>query len=307
MYTKNPVTVFILFSLLMLTACNLQVGQGPVTPPLNVDVVGTAVELTASAKLTEIAGSAVPIIATTTMPTFTSTPDSVSIPVSGPCGPTVTATVNANVRSGPGTAYDTVGSLMLGQTATIAGRNDANTWWYIDYPGISGGHAWIAGSVVTASCVPDAIQIVAAPPLPTEEVVVADPPGDDGETNTETTDFTLLAIMGPDLIPVGMAVDPNPATQGEEIHVRVGVKNQGSVASGSFTMQWWSSHSKVACEWTVPSLAPGESVNRSCSYTYAGWNPAYDIKLVLDSGNVVAETNEDNNVFARKLKVNDAP
>jgi subtilase family serine protease len=85
------------------------------------------------------------------------------------------------------------------------------------------------------------------------------------------------------------------------------VKNEGGAASGSFTMQWWSTHAKVACTWTVPSLAPGESVTRTCPYTYGGWNPAYDIKLVIDSGNAVAETNEDNNVFARKLKVNDAP
>ena len=184
-----------------------------------------------------------------------------------------------------------------GQTATIVGRNDAYTWWYIDYPA-AGGNAWIAGSVVTSSCVPSVVQVVAA----------ASSDDTDSEDN-EVAEVPLIleaVTLGADLRPVGMQVSPNPATQGEEVHVQVGVKNDGNVASGSFTMQWWATHALVGCTWTVSSLAPGESVNKSCSYTYNGW-ANYDIKLVIDSGNTVAESNEGNNSMARKLEVRDAP
>jgi hypothetical protein len=313
MRIKNLISILVLFSLL--TACQLTVAPPP-TQPSGVDAVGTAVELTTVAKFTEIASSAMPPITATftAIPTPTLTPDSAgSVPVSGPCDPTVTASVNANVRSGPSTAYDTVGSLMLGQTATIVGRNDAYTWWYIAYPGVSGGYAWIAGSVVTSACVPSVVQVVAAPPLPTQEVVVADSSSNDADnadnSESEPAEFLLLQAVafGADLVPAGMSVSPNPATQHEEVQVRVGVKNEGNAASGSFTIQWWASSAILGCEWTVSSLAPGESVNRSCAHTYGGWSVGYNTRLVIDSGNAVAEINEDNNVMARTLKVTKAP
>src|SRR5512145_373031 len=220
MRAKNLFSVLVLFSLLV--SCNMPAGMTPVAqPPANepaaVDpnAIATAVELTAIARVTEIAGSAVQA-----MPTATVTPTSTtaaSVPVSGPCNPTVTANVNANVRSGPGTDYDTVGSLMQGQAATIVGRNDAYTWWYIDYPGVSGGHAWVAGSVVTSSCVPDVVQVVAAPPLPT--VVVAEAASEDSsneDSDDENEDLVqlqpmpgiVLSVKKPDLIISEFSISP---------------------------------------------------------------------------------------------------
>jgi uncharacterized protein YraI len=110
------------------------------------------------------------------------------------CSPTVTANVNANVRSGPTTDYSPVGSLPTGGTAAIAGRNDAGTWWFISFPGGPGGYGWIAGSVVTASCLPQVVQVVAAPPLP-----AAPPPQDEPEAAEPTADPGTWS--GPLLIP----------------------------------------------------------------------------------------------------------
>jgi uncharacterized protein YraI len=306
MCIKNLLSILVLLSLL--TACQLTVAPPP-TQPSNVDAVGTAVVLTTVAKLTEIAGSAMPVTATfTAIPTPTSTPDSaVSVPVSGPCSPTITATVNANVRSGPGTAYGTVGSLMLGQTATIVGRNDAYTWWYIAYPGVSGGYAWIAGSVVTSACVPSVVQVVAAPPLPTEEPVVAASSSDDSDDEDDDDGGDSGTSGTPDLVANGMQVAPNPATQGERVYIQVRVTNRGDAAAGSFTVQWWATHALAPCSWPVDSLAPGASKALSCQYTYGGWNPSYDLKLVVDSGNTVAESNEGNNSQSDTLNVQDAP
>ena len=310
MSTKVLLSIFVLVSLL--ASCNLPVGQSSTGQPsgnedvsLDASAIGTAVALTSIAQLTESANSGA-----TAMPTLTPMPTStldVSVPVSGPCTPMVTATVNANVRLGPGTAYDIVGALTLGQSAAIVGRNDAYTWWYIDYPGAAGNHAWIAGSVVTGSCVPAEVQVVAAPPLPTAVTADNDSSSNaDGEGDGSGSEGGSSSDM-PDLAPVGMSISPNPATQGQVVHVHVGVKNLGNAPSGAFSIYWYAAHGNLACHWTVASLAPGESVNKSCTYTYAGWNNSYDLLLVIDAGNSVTESNEGNNRMARTLKVQPAP
>ncbi len=322
MRTKVLLSVLVLFSLL--ASCNMPTaGQPPVTqPPQNQPVsvdpnaLATAVELTAIARVTEIAGSAVPATATfTTIPpadTATSTPTTAV--VSGPCSPTITATVNANVRSGPDTAYDVIGSLMLGQTATIVGRNDAYTWWYIDYPGVAGNHAWIAGSVVTSACVPSVVQVVAAPPLPTPTEVLADNnDSSSGDSNGGQNGNNLLPLqplvplkplllLKPDLVVTGMQVAPKPAKMGQPVSVQVTVANQGTAAASNFSVQWWSSWALVSCNWSISSLAAGESKTRTCTYTYPGCSN-YDIKAVVDGGALVKESNEDNNSFAGTLLV----
>ncbi len=88
-------------------------------------------------------------------------------PVPAQCVGTVTAITNANVRGGPSVDYAIVGNLPIGATAPIAGKNDANTWWYIQFAGGFGGYAWVAGSVVSAACVPASLPVIAAPALPT--------------------------------------------------------------------------------------------------------------------------------------------
>ena len=75
----------------------------------------------------------------------------------------VVANSAVNVRAGPGTVYDTVGGLNQGGSATVSGKSTDGTWWYIDTPG---GHGWVSGSVVTASCIPASLVVVAAPPTP---------------------------------------------------------------------------------------------------------------------------------------------
>ncbi len=315
MHTKILISTLILFSIL--TSCNMPMGQAPGTQPLANDPVSfdanamaTAVELTAAARVTEIAGSVVPATTTvtntpivTTTPTITLTSAPV---VSGPCSPTVTATVIANVRSGPGTDYDIVGSLSLGQTATIVGRNDAYTWWYIDYPGVAGNRAWIAGSVVTSACVPSVVQVVAAPPLPatpTEVVAVSDGNGNDLVIVPNSN--LQLNLLLPDLVVVNMDVPPN-VLLGASVDMHVKIKNTGNAAAGNFTVQWWAG-SNLGCSWPVDALAAGAAKTLSCSYTFPNVGD-YTVKTVVDSGATIAETNEGNNtsqetVQVQKLKI----
>ncbi len=283
MRIKVLFSVLVIFSLL--ASCNMPADQAPTTLPSdvvpvssNVDAVGTAVELTAAAKLTEIASS---VTATFTAspeftPTFTLTPTVTSLPTQ--CTPLVTANVTANVRSGPDTVYDVVGTLQLGQTATIAGRNDANTWWNIEYPAGSGRFAWIAGSVVTGSCLPSVVQVVAAPPLPTAVPATADTSGDSSGT--------------PDLVAFAMQYY---VVSGKTVHVMVSVKNTGDGAAGAFTIKWMANQDLGGCDWNLNGLGSGKRKDLECEYTYEWGANQYTSTLFVDWGDGLAEQDENNN------------
>ena len=128
---------------------------------------GESVQGVVSATLTAIAAAGGG--AATAAPAQTASPSpagATAAPSSTTCPAIVTANLNANVRNGPGTVYDAVGALLTGQTAPISGKNADGTWWYITFPAGPGGYGWIAGSTVTASCVPAAVSVIAAPPTP---------------------------------------------------------------------------------------------------------------------------------------------
>ncbi|MBL8101345.1 MAG: SH3 domain-containing protein [Anaerolineales bacterium] len=117
----------------------------------------------------------------TSTPVFTETPTSTAAPEA--CAPTVTTSVVANVRSGPGQVYPILGTLPQGGTANVAGKSFDNAWWYIEFAGGTGGYAWISTSVTNPSCIPSTLASIAAPPTPivptgapSNTAVVAAPP-----------------------------------------------------------------------------------------------------------------------------------
>jgi hypothetical protein len=76
----------------------------------------------------------------TSVPTFTPTaePATVDLRVAG--------TV-VNCRYGPGVVYELINELHAGQSARVAGRNDASTWWFIRDPGNPNGFCWVSASM----------------------------------------------------------------------------------------------------------------------------------------------------------------
>lgn len=292
-------TIFLIILGLLLASCTLPTSSEPATPESSetpsVDALGTAVELTTVARMTELAGA---VVATATeaptvqLPTETSSP----IPTATPCTPIVTASTAANIRSGPDTVYKAVGSLPENGVAKIAGRNDANTWWYIEFAGGVGGYAWIAGSVVTASCVPDVVQVVAAPPTPQP-------------TATEKISLPPPVAGAPDLVAYAWQWAPDPGKKDQNLSVMVAVTNNGTAPAGQFTVSWLSNQTLPGCSWTVNSLAVGERRDLECIFVYtsaqypANSNTFY-IAFVVDPDNQVAESNEGNNKKEAQLTVN---
>ncbi len=62
----------------------------------------------------------------------------------------MTVSTNTNCRTGPGTQYDIVGALVIGQTAEVVGKNTATGYWIIKNPDGSG-NCWLYPQYATIS------------------------------------------------------------------------------------------------------------------------------------------------------------
>jgi len=263
---------------ILIVTCNLPAQTAQPTIPSSDDIANTA----AARALTAQASAIVPVTGAT--PTASPT----VVPTSTQCTAIVTANTDANVRGGPGTAYDVVGYIPMGGTATVAGRNDANTWWYIKFAGGNGGYAWIAGSVVTSACIPPVVQVVAAPPLPT-----IPPP-----TATEHVSLPPLLIVTVHILPLSplgdiQLQDVFLSTNGEVI-ARVGVSPTGSL-TGNVTYKVWLDGSLQA---TTTKALPTGSIAYWTGVFVSG---THNVKVSLDTNNAFNETNEGNNSWQGNL------
>ena len=104
-------------------------------------------------------------IPTGTIPTVTGTPT----------GPVVTVRLDIdqpeiNLRAGPGTTYDKVGVLQVGESAIAKGRTAVGDWILIVYYGAPNNEAWIYASLVNIT--PGELPVVEPPALPTPLVTV---------------------------------------------------------------------------------------------------------------------------------------
>ena len=153
MLKKKPLLLLSVLLMIALTACNLPSGQ-------SMEVSDLALTITAQALLLET-GTPTLIQATST-PQFTATLGFTSTPAV----PTVTVSQNTNCRTGPGTQYDLVGGLLVGQSAEVVGKNSASNYWIIKTPGGSG-TCWLWGQYATVSGNVAALQEYTIPPTPT--------------------------------------------------------------------------------------------------------------------------------------------
>lgn len=262
---------------MLIVTCNMPAGTVEPISQSSDDIANTAV----AKALTAQANIVVPV----TGATATFTPLPTIVPTNTQCNAMVTANTDANVRSGPGTAYDVIGAIPMAGTAPIAGRNDANTWWYIQFAGGYGGYAWIAGSVVTASCLPPVVQVVAAPPLPT-----VPPP-----TKTEVVSIPPLLIVTLRVFPHGDIIlqDVFLSTNGEVV-ARVAV-NPTSSLSGNVTYKVWVDGSLKA---KITRALPSGSMAYWSGVLISG---THNVKVSVDTDNIYNEFNEGNNDWQGNL------
>lgn len=82
----------------------------------------------------------------------------------------VVTNATANVRKGPGTAYNRVGTVSQGETFDITGKNKAGNWWQFQ---LNGQPVWIFGDLVRAE---NADTVVVAQNIPAPPVRPTQPP-----------------------------------------------------------------------------------------------------------------------------------
>lgn len=121
------------------------------------------------------------------------------------CLPSVSVSSSANVRSGPSTAYDALGQLPAGGSAAVHGISSDAGWYYIAFPGGENGYAWVAASVVEATCISPALPVIAAPALPTPVPATATPLPPASPTPIPPTPTTSIPLPGLTLIPLPTA------------------------------------------------------------------------------------------------------
>ncbi|MBN2469734.1 MAG: SH3 domain-containing protein [Anaerolineae bacterium] len=114
-------------------------------------------------------------------------------PTATPSGPQAETSAGVNVRSGPGTGYDVIGSLLAGTDLEVTGRNADNSWFRVPYYNAEG---WVFGGLLnvsgdvntlpvinvpppppTATPIPTAVPVTAAPSTPTYRFWSTNPSG----------------------------------------------------------------------------------------------------------------------------------
>ncbi len=86
-------------------------------------------------------------------------------PTPGSGDPTLVAKVNAAVRSGPGTNYPVYAFISGGQTATLAGTNEAGSYYAVVVPVAASGYGWIDAQFADIRNAGD-LSVIEAPPAP---------------------------------------------------------------------------------------------------------------------------------------------
>jgi uncharacterized protein YraI len=84
--------------------------------------------------------------------------------------PVVTSGQTVNLRGGPSTAFNRVGSLSAGQQLPIVGKNQDGSWWQVETPG---GKAWVAASVTRTAGAVDGVAVAQDIPQPPVQAAAA--------------------------------------------------------------------------------------------------------------------------------------
>jgi hypothetical protein len=157
--------------ILMISACNVESGEGqgtPVETSADVEAWVQEAQLTLDSFVTP---SEVPVTQTpsptqtsTTIPTPTLTLTPTALPAM------LSVSENTYCRSGPGTTYPVVDVLFADQAAQVVARGTVEDFWFIELPGQFGVTCWVTGYYATVEGDANILPVYTAMPSPTPEV-----------------------------------------------------------------------------------------------------------------------------------------
>lgn len=222
--------------------------------------------------------------------TFTPSPSPIpsETPIPSATPSQVTITVNlptANIRSGPGTDFERIGTLEEGEQMPVVGGNEDFSWFVIMY---RGNQAWISEDVVDVF---DPGNLLAQLPV-IQPVIVTTP----------IVAGTPAPSNGVDLIVSNIVLSPAQPVPGQAFAAQVTVSNIGNAAAGAFVVGTTFEPGSVPASATVNSLDPGATLTVSLPATVFGTG-AFTTSVVVDSTNSVIEANENNNIFTFSYRI----
>jgi len=197
--------------------------------------------------------------------------------------PIVTATTDANVRTGDSTAYPVVGSLATGTQARLIGISSTGSGWY--YVELSNGRrGFVSPGIVNVTGNVAGLQRITPPPVPATPTPTRPPSTGDAIAN-------------------GIGFVPAEPRCNEAFQVQVNITNIGSVAfasGGTLTVRdvHLASGASTSASMTFPALSPGQNFVVVVPIL-VGSNGGQDhqITATVDSNNNIIEDNEGNNTF----------
>ncbi|MGW0915247.1 CARDB domain-containing protein [Streptomyces sp. NPDC002784] len=126
----------------------------------------------------------------------------------------------------------------------------------------------------------------------------------DNSNNSRTADrkLTVTQAPGPDLRVTGITSNPAAPAAGSSVSFTVAVNNRGTstVPAGTITRL---TVGETTLQGTTPAIAAGETATVAISGTWKATSGGATLTATADATGTVAETDENNNVFARSIVV----
>ncbi len=111
--------------------------------------------------------------------------------------PTISVSMDTNCRKGPGTMYDYIGALLVGETAEVVGASMDGQYWIIKNPDRAG-ECWLWGRYATVTGPTAALPKYTPPPTPTPTVTATPtltPTPEYNWSGNWTTSFGIPSMM----------------------------------------------------------------------------------------------------------------
>ncbi|MFF3645311.1 CARDB domain-containing protein [Streptomyces sp. NPDC002564] len=197
-------------------------------------------------------------------------------------------TVNATVRNtGSAASAATTANVSVG--GTVAGSAAV--------PALGAGESAVAKVAVGKRA--QGSYTVSAIVDPTDTI---DEQNEDNNSRTADTKLTVTQSPGPDLEITGITSNPaNPAV-GAKVTFAAKVHNRGTSTAGAGSVTRLTVGG-TTLNGTAPAVAAGETATVDISGSWTATSGGATLTATADATNTVAETNENNNVFARSIVV----
>ncbi|RMF81239.1 MAG: hypothetical protein D6737_05565 [Chloroflexi bacterium] len=208
-----------------------------------------------------------------------------------PSRPLATFNVGVNVRAGPGTIYDAIGSFAPDVTSDVLAVNPGRTWYKVRY---FNGEGWVFGELLTLSGDTSNLPVEIGPPVPTN------PPPPTAIPPTDPPPATANLVI------LSVEINPLPLRCNEAAQINVTIQNDGSgptPTDGAVFVEdvhVASGNPQQSTVGPVPVMQPGETFVAQMFLTVSTFfAEEHQIIITVDSNGQIPEVNEGDNQTTR--------